>query len=1141
MTPLAFIAKWQDNALTERAGAQAHFEDLCALLGVEPPRIEGEYQYERGLIKKSSASQGWSRTNGWADVWKRGCFAWEYKKPGGDLTAALKQLMGYALVLDNPPLLIVSDRRRIEIHTHFTGTPSEIHSILLEDIGQPHNLQKLRWLFDAPENFKPKHSTYAVTEEAATRMGKLAERLNAQGRTPQQTAHFLIQCVFCMFSEDAKLLPEKLFETVLDKSNPDGAKAQSRLMQLFGAMQGGGDFAMNDIPWFNGGLFKQIDVPALTTEDVVQLLDAARMDWGAIEPAILGTLFERGLNPDMRSQLGAHYTDPATILKLIQPVIEQPLLAEWDGIKTQIAALLDGNLPLADLKHPLPNPSPGGRGAKARPQQAHGLFLGFIERLKNYRVLDPACGSGNFLYLALKTLKDLEHRANLEAESLGLHRELVIETSPANVLGIELNPYAAELARVTVWIGEIQWMLAHGYALRRDPILQPLDHIECRDAVLLPSPSGGGAGGGGATESEWPEADAIVGNPPFLGGSKKRGELGDDYFNALGSVYKDRVPGGADLVTYWFEKARAQIEAGKTQRAGLVATQAIRAGSNRKVLERILNTAPIFEAWSDEEWINNGAAVRVSLVCFGLSNPSPFSPSPFGGGVGEGEVGENEPTKHKPPLPENIKNFARSLRKTATDAENLMWQLLRKNQMLGYGFRRQHPLGNYVLDFYCHQARLVVELDGGQHDDPKQRTHDEKRTAWLAAQGLTILRFWNNDVLANTEGVAQSIFDWLQENLPPSPTSSTPSPTPPPEGEGLKAMLDGRAVAAIHADLTAGGGLNLTQAKPLAENAGTSFEGTKKYGDFDIPGNQARQWLSLPNPNGRPNADVVKPWANGKDITARPSDTWIIDFGTDMSEADAALFETPFAHVLANVKPQRKDAKWWLHERSRPELRKALNGLPRYIATPRVAKHRFFVWLSASVLPDTRLNVIASDSDTTFGILSSRIHEVWSLAQASMHGVGNDPTYNAKSCFETFPFPAGLTPRDTLPSPSGGGAGGGGAGAAEASAIATAAAQLNTLRETWLNPPEWTDWVRTPEEEKADFPLRPVAKPGHEADLKKRTLTNLYNARPAWLDNAHKQLDLAVASAYGWLDYTPKMPDEEILKRLLALNLSLNR
>lgn len=462
MTPQAFITKWRDNALTERAGAQAHFEDLCALLGVAPPRVEGEYQYERGLTKTGSARQGW------ADVWKRGCFAWEYKRPNADLGAALKQLMVYTLSLDNPPLLVVSDRKRIEIHTHFTGTPSEVHTFLLEDIGQPEALQKLRWLFDAPERFKPALTTHAVTEAAARKMGTLAERLNTRGGDSLATAHFLIQCVFCMFAKDARLLPQKLFETVLDKSNPDGAKAQSRLAELFAAMRKGGDFALETIPYFNGGLFEEINVPALTTADVVQLLDAARMRWGEIEPAILGTLFERGLNPDMRSQLGAHYTDPATILKLVRPVVEAPLLAEWQTVRAQIERLAPQFAYRKGRKKDeyLPN------SARIEGQR---LFNAFLERLKNFLVLDPACGSGNFLYLALKTLKDIEHRANLDAEALGLHRELVIETSPANVLGIELNPYAAELARVTVWIGEIQWMLAHGYEIRRNPILRPLD------------------------------------------------------------------------------------------------------------------------------------------------------------------------------------------------------------------------------------------------------------------------------------------------------------------------------------------------------------------------------------------------------------------------------------------------------------------------------------------------------------------------------------------------------------------------------------------------------------------------------------------------------------------------------------------
>lgn len=938
MLSAQFIKKWHGSTLTERAASQSHFLDLCAMLGVDKPSdvdLDGKwYAFEKGAKKTGGG-------DGWADVWRRGCFAWEYKGKHKDLNAAFAQLQRYAIALENPPLLVVSDMETIIIHSNFTNTLQEIHTIALEDMGSAENLQKLKWLFTEPERFKPGRTTFAVTEEAATKMGLLAQRLTDKGNDPLTVAHFLIQCVFCMFAEDARLLPEKLFETVLDKSNPDGAKAQSRLTQLFTAMQIGGDFALNEIPWFNGGLFAQIEVPELQTEDVVSMLESARMDWSAIEPAILGTLFERGLNPDMRSQLGAHYTDPGTILKIVLPVVETPLQNQWAEVRSTIETLMD--------KH-----QQGGRGSKAALNNAQAAFIGFIEHLKEYRVLDPACGSGNFLYLSLKALKDLEHRANLDVEALGLHRELDIYTSPANVMGIELNPYAAELARITVWIGEIQWMINHGYPVNSNPILKTLDHIECRDALLNPDGS----------EAEWPPADAIVGNPPFLGGSKKRRELGGDYFDSLSAAYRTRVPDGADLVCYWFDKARVQIEQGTTKAAGLVATNSIRGGSNRKVLENICANGSIFEAWSDEEWINEGAAVRVSLVCF--------------------------------------------------------------------------------------------------------------------------------------------------------------------SGKTGAALLDELPVTEIHADLTAGGGLNLTLAKPLPENAAVCFMGSSKKAPFDISGQQAREWLKWPNPNGRSNCEVVRPLCNAIDIMRRNRDTWIVDFGTDMSEADAALYEIPFQYVVKNVKPiSQKNSdrivalNWWRMARPRWEMRTALADRPRYIATPAVAKHRTFVWLDTKVLPDQAVLAIARSDDTTFGILHSRFHELWALRTCTYLGVGNDPRYTPTTTFETFPFPEGLTPKDQAEYPT----------------ISAAAHRLDELRNNWLNPPEWVEWVRSPEEVQAGYPLRPVAKPGHESNLKKRTLTNLYNLPPAWLDNAHKELDAAVAAAYGWTDYSPEMPDEEILRRLLKLNL----
>lgn len=974
MTPEQFISTWKNNPLTERAGAQAHFDDLCDLLGVDKPRDPDHYCFERGAKKAGGG-------DGWADVWKRGHFGWENKKPGRDLSAALKQLTDYALQLDNPPLLVVCDRERIVIHTAFTGYPDEPREIRIDELIQPEARQLLRWVFTEPGKLRPEKSTAAITAQAAGQFAQLAAAMRQRGLDGQRVAHFLVQCLFCMFAEDEALLPGGIFTGLLTSAGSDADKAARRIEKLFQAMQNrAGEYGDHDIAWFNGGLFKTIQIPPLAQADLQALhRAAAQMDWRAIDPTIFGTLFERGLDPAARAPLGAHYTDTATIGKLIGPLITEPLAHEWTAVHQQLLALAPAFGTVAAR----------GKG-KTRPndalQKGYALFRGFLARLNALRVLDPACGSGNFLYLVLIALRDVEKRAHIDALELGLPAELGMQTGPHNILGLEINEFAAELARVTVWIGDIQWCRRNGYPHAIDPILQPLDGIEHRDALLNPDGS----------EAAWPSADVIVGNPPFLGGSRKRGELGDAYFDALNKVYADHVPGGADLVCYWFHKAWQQMGAGQLQAAGLVATQALRAGSNRKVLDAIVTDTRIFEAWGDEAWVNDGAAVRVSLVGFG----------PY------------------------------------------------------FGLKRPH-------------------------------------------------------------------------------------------------RLDGADVQAIHADLTAGDGLDMTRAKALDDNRDASFEGTKKYGDFDIPGTTARQWLKQPNPNGRPNSQVVKPWANGQDVAKRPSDTWIIDFGSELCEPEASLFELPYKHAATFVKPLRKDRRWWLHERPRPEMRSNLAGLQRYASTVRVSKHRFFVWLDAHILPDTRLCVIARADDTTFGILSSRMHELWSLANASMHGVGNDPTYNGKSCFETFPFPAGLTPRDTR----GWGAAGPisealphegqphpsptspkqtpaqGSPHSNAHAIAQAAQHLNRLRENWLNPPEWVDWVITPEEEKAGFPQRPVAKPGHEADLKKRTLTNLYNARPAWLQMAHQTLDDAVAHAYGWADYTPEMPDDEILKRLLALNL----
>ena len=950
MTPSDFIAKWRASELKESSAAQEHFIDLCRLLGEQTPAESdptgNRYCFERGARKDTGG-------DGWADVWKRHCFAWEYKGKHANLDTAFNQLRQYALALENPPLLIVSDMARFRIRTNWTNSVSVTHEFALEDLTDAAKRETLKWAMSDPERLKPGESRQALTERAAATFAALAQSLRERGHEPQAVAHFVNRLVFCMFAEDVGLLPDNMFTRMLEHARRRPEEFQSLARALFGAMATGGRIGFEAVARFNGGLFDDDTALPLDKAGIETTLEAAALDWSEIDPSILGTLFERGLDPDKRSQLGAHYTDREKIMRIVEPVVTRPWLAEWEAAKGEIAAGLDRAT------------AAKSQAARTRHHdRAEQLLRAFLEGLRRFTVLDPACGSGNFLYLALHALKDLEHRVNLDAETMGFERAFP-EVGPANVKGIEINPYAAELARVSVWIGEIQWMRRNGFNVSPDPILKPLETIECRDAILSPD----------GREPDWPEADAVIGNPPFLGGKLLIGELGEDYMSRVFAAWRGRVPPEADLVCYWFLKAGREVGAGKALRVGLVATNSIRGGANRRALQAATEGRTIFDAWSDEPWVIDGAAVRVSLVCF---------------------------------------------------------------------------------------SRV-----------------DDEHTAEI--------------------------------------------------------RLDGESVDEIHSDLTAkrgGVGIDLTQAKRLSMNAGTAFQGDTKGGPFDIPGDLAREWLRLPaNPNGRPNADVLKPWMNGMDLTRRPAGKWIIDFGWHMYEADAALYEQPFRYAKEHVWPMRERNRresyrvhWWRHVEPRQGMWKAISGLSRYIATPRVAKHRTFVWCDARICPDTRVVVVARDDDTIFGILHSRFHEVWSLSLCSWHGVGNDPTYNPTTIFQTFPFPDGLSP--DIPAAAY-------ADDPRAIAIAEAARRLVDLRDRWLNPPEWVEWVDEPV---PGYPKRPVPRDEVAAkELKKRTLTNLYNARPQWLADAHATLDAAVAAAYGW---DAEISEDDALAELLALNRS---
>jgi len=356
------------------------------------------------------------------------------------------------------------------------------------------------------------------------------------------------------------------------------------------------------------------------------------------------------------------------------------------------------------------------------------------------------------------------------------------------------------------------------------------------------------------------------------------------------------------------------------------------------------------------------------------------------------------------------------------------------------------------------------------------------------------------------------------------------------DGSEKHRVLDAKPVSQIHPNLRAAA--DTTTAQPMPGNLGVSFMGDTKGGAFDIPESLALEMLRAPNPHGRPNSDVILPWVNGLDVTRRPRDMWIIDFGVDMPMDQASRYEMPFEHVVRNVRPEREKnkrdsyrEKWWIHVEPRPAMRERFRAIRQFIATARVAKHRLFCRVSTVTLPDCQLIVFAREDDYLFGILHSRIHEVWALRQGTQ--LETRPRYTPTSCFETFP----------LPEPS----------KDQEAAIAEAARELDQLRSAWLNPPEWTKeevlefpgsvdgpWARyVVEPDKRGIGMvrwpRVVPKDPDCADsLKKRTLTNLYNERPAWLDLAHQKLDAAVFAAYGW---EPTISDDALLERLLALNL----
>jgi type II restriction/modification system DNA methylase subunit YeeA len=753
MTPAEFIKKWKPVALTERAAAHTHFLDLCKLFEHEDPVSAdptGEwFTFEKGATKTGGGE-------GFADVWKKNFFAWEYKKKKRDLNAAMDQLVRYAAALENPPLQVVCDTDRFIIRTAWTNAVPKQYEIELDDLALPEKREILWAVFHDPERLRPKETRAGITKEAADKFSTIALRLQGRG-TPEEVAHFVNQLVFCFFANSVKLLPEGFFPKLLKRAGQRPDRAQEYFNSLFAAMEHGDEYDMTDIAHFNGGLFDGRPAIRLDDGDIGLLVAAGSLDWSLIDPTIFGTLFERFLDPDKRAQIGAHYTDPDKIMMIVEPVILRPLRAEWEAVRIEIEKIAGEANALQQTRFSKAGARSFDKQITTVRAKAEAIRDQFIERLRKITILDPACGSGNFLYLALQGVKDIELKANLECEAMGLAPRVPV-IGPEIVHGIEINPLAAELARTTIWIGDIQWRIRNGIYARPDPILRKLEAIECRDALITKR------GDGSFAEADWPPSEFIVGNPPFLGVKKMIAGLGDFYAETIREAYRGRVDDFSDLVCWWFEKARAELVAGRARRAGLVATNSIRGGKNRIALDNIARDLRIFEAWSDEAWVVDGASVRVSIVCFSAFNE---------------------------------------------------------------------------------EAQLI---------------------------------------------------------------------------------LDGRAVQRINPDLSLSK-TNVIEARKLPENFSVAFIGVQKTGPFDLGSSQARSWLLEPqNTNGRYNADILRPYLNGSDITRRSRDVWIIDFGASLSEKEAAAFQSPFQYAKSVVKPVREKNKeqsardfWWRHWRPRPE------------------------------------------------------------------------------------------------------------------------------------------------------------------------------------------------------------------------------
>lgn len=680
MTPDVFIKRWKSSGSSERGNFQQFLIELASLIEVPPPNpvaADGsadDYRFERPVKAFATGNTEF------IDLYRKGSFVMEAKQGANTapdqpllfsdtprighgvrgtrrwddtMVRARAQADRYARAVARqdgwPPFLLVVDvGHMIEVYADFSGQgqgyaqfPDKTrYRIALDDLQNAEIRTTLRMIWTDPQSLDPAKISARVTREIAGHLAELGKSFEGQGHAAEVVARFLMRCLFTMFAEDVRLIPENSFKDLLKRLRGQPELAQTVLSNLFQAMDRGepSDSLMSKLKRFNGGLFADATALPLDRVQLSLLIAAAECDWKTVEPAIFGTLLERALDSRQRHKLGAHYTPRAYVERLINPVLMEPLRADWDAARASAILL----------------------ARQGQMEQAREALRSFHHHLCEVRVLDPACGSGNFLYVALELMKRLEGEVTAFLTELGDDQSALHlaghTVDPHQFLGVEVNPWAAAVAELVLWIGYLQWHFrTHGHASPAEPVLRDFKNIENRDAVLdwddlrerrdkagnqVTRWDGIGTVEHPATgervpdpqarvqvwdylrprPAKWPQADFIVGNPPFIGkGEPMRSLLGDGYTEALRAAYP-KVPESADFVMYWWEKAARATRQGEVRRFGLITTNSLRQTFNRRVLEPHLadpkTPLSLLFAIPDHPWVDagDGAAVRIAMT-----------------------------------------------------------------------------------------------------------------------------------------------------------------------------------------------------------------------------------------------------------------------------------------------------------------------------------------------------------------------------------------------------------------------------------------------------------------------------------------------------------------------------------------------